>query len=43
MEQKILDFFFRINQVPNMIGYIDAGYFSYPHNAISQTGFCIFA
>jgi len=34
-----LGLWFLKNQTPTMIGYVDAGYMSDPHNARSQTGF----
>nr|AAT85780.1 zinc knuckle domain containing protein [Oryza sativa Japonica Group] len=34
-----LGLWFPKNQDPSMVGYVDAGYMSDPHNAISQTGF----
>jgi len=36
---KDLGLFFQRKIDPSMIGYADAGYLSYPHNAKSQTGF----
>ena len=34
-----LGLWFLKNQAPTMVGYVDAGYMSDPHNARSQTGF----
>ena len=36
---KDLGLFYQKNQDPTLVGYIDAGYLSDPHNARSQTGF----
>ena len=36
---KDLGLFYQKNQDPTLVGYTDAGYLSYPHNARSQTYF----
>ena len=36
---KDLGLFYQKNQDPTLVGYTDAGYLPYPHNAKSQTGF----